>query len=62
MPTTVHAHAVRRAHGLRPNPDLQAKEDLAMSAKSEGVSYPELIQRIVNLGINYRVEWDAISP
>ena len=45
-----------------PNPDLQAKEDLAMSALADGVSYPELIQRIVNLGINYRVEWDAISP
>jgi D-alanine-D-alanine ligase len=45
-----------------PNPDLQAREDLAMSAKAVGVEYPELIQRILNLGIHYRVEWDAIEP
>jgi D-alanine-D-alanine ligase len=44
-----------------PNPDLRSDEDLAMSAKAEGVSYPELLQRILNLGLNYRAAWDTES-
>lgn len=44
-----------------PNPALQAAEDLALSAKAEGVAYPELLQRIVNLGLNYRAAWDTES-
>jgi D-alanine-D-alanine ligase len=42
-----------------PNPDLQKAEDFAQSAKAEGVEYPVLIQRIVNLGLSYQVEWDT---
>jgi D-alanine-D-alanine ligase len=42
-----------------PNPDLQRAEDFAQSALAEGVEYPVLIQRIVNLGISYQVEWDT---
>jgi len=42
-----------------PNPDLQRSEDFAQSAKAEGVEYPVLIQRIVNLGLSYQVEWDT---
>jgi D-alanine-D-alanine ligase len=42
-----------------PNPALSADEDLALSAKDEGLSYPELLQRIVNLGLNYRAAWDT---
>jgi D-alanine-D-alanine ligase len=42
-----------------PNPDLQKSEDFAQSAKAEGVEYPVLIQRIVNLGLSYQVEWDT---
>ncbi len=42
-----------------PNPDLQRSEDFAQSAKAEGVDYPVLIQRIVNLGLSYQVEWDT---
>jgi len=42
-----------------PNPDVRELEDLALSAQAEGVSYPELLQRIVNLGINYRAAWDT---
>jgi len=42
-----------------PNPDLQKAEDFAQSAKAEGVDYPVLIQRIVNLGLSYQVEWDT---
>lgn len=44
-----------------PNPDLREHEDLALSALAEGVSYPELLQRIVNLGVNYRAAWDTAS-
>jgi len=44
-----------------PNPHLQNDEDFAVSAKAEGVEYPELLQRIVNLGLNYRAAWDRDS-
>jgi D-alanine-D-alanine ligase len=44
-----------------PNPAVMAEEDLALSAKAEGVAYPELLQRIVNLGLNYRAAWDTES-
>jgi D-alanine-D-alanine ligase len=44
-----------------PNPAVAAQEDLALSAKAEGVEYPELLQRIVNLGLNYRAAWDTES-
>jgi len=44
-----------------PNPDVRELEDLALSAQAEGVSYPELLQRIVNLGLNYRAAWDTAS-
>jgi D-alanine-D-alanine ligase len=42
-----------------PNPDLQRAEDFAQSALAAGVEYPVLIQRIVNLGLSYQVEWDT---
>ncbi|HEY6078040.1 MAG TPA: hypothetical protein VIW29_04520 [Polyangiaceae bacterium] len=42
-----------------PNPDLQRAEDFAQSALAEGVEYPVLVQRIVNLGMSYQVEWDT---
>jgi D-alanine-D-alanine ligase len=44
-----------------PNPAVQADEDLALSAKAEGIAYPELLQRIVNLGLHYRAAWDTES-
>ena len=44
-----------------PNPALMSEDDLALSAKADGVAYPELLQRIVNLGINYRAAWDTES-
>jgi len=37
-----------------PNPDLNAEEDLAMSADSVGITYPQLIQRVLNLGLRFR--------
>jgi len=42
-----------------PNPDLREDEDLARSALAEDVAYPELLQRILNLGLNYRAAWDT---
>jgi D-alanine-D-alanine ligase len=38
-----------------PNPQLSPDEDFAQSALSAGVKYPELIQRLLSLG----VRWDA---
>ena len=37
-----------------PNPDLNKDEDFAHSAAAAGIEYPELIQRIINLGFRYR--------
>jgi D-alanine-D-alanine ligase len=34
-----------------PNPEIAEREEFASSAKAAGVSYPELLQRIVNLGL-----------
>jgi D-alanine-D-alanine ligase len=48
-----------RAHVIEVNafPDLKADDDLALSAKAAGLSYPELIQRILGLGLRYRAPW-----
>jgi D-alanine-D-alanine ligase len=37
-----------------PNPDLNFDEDFAAAAEAAGVAYPDLIQRLINLGIRYR--------
>jgi D-alanine-D-alanine ligase len=45
------------AHGqlyfldANPNPDICEGEEFASAARAGGVAYPDLIQRIVNLGI-----------
>ncbi|HWP56978.1 MAG TPA: ATP-grasp domain-containing protein [Candidatus Acidoferrales bacterium] len=39
-----------------PNPQLAKDEDFAESAKSVGVSYHKLLQRIINLGLSWRPE------
>lgn len=44
-----------------PNPDLRNDEDLAASAAAAGLSYPQLIQRIVNLGLQYRAAWKELE-
>jgi D-alanine-D-alanine ligase len=36
-----------------PNPQLSRDEDFAESAAKAGITYPELIQRIVNLGLRW---------
>ncbi len=39
------------------NPDLTYGEDFAESASAAGISYPKLVQRIVNLGLSYMPDW-----
>ena len=48
-----HAHVIE-ANAF---PDLSADEDLALSAKSAGLEYPKLIQRILQLGLRHRAPW-----
>ena len=40
-----------------PNPELQNGEDFAESAKAAGIKYAPLLQKIINLGLAYRAEW-----
>lgn len=40
-----------------PNPDIRRHEDFSDSVLASGMTYPELLQRIVNLGLSYPVEW-----
>lgn len=41
------------------NPNLSADEDFAQSALAAQVAYPELLERIMALGLSYRAEWRA---
>ena len=38
-------------------PDVADDEDLALSARSAGISYPNLLQRILNLACTYQPAW-----
>ncbi|HMO12687.1 MAG TPA: ATP-grasp domain-containing protein [Pirellulaceae bacterium] len=40
-----------------PNPNLSYGEDFAESAEAAGISYEELLERIISLGMNYQAEW-----
>jgi D-alanine-D-alanine ligase len=40
-------------------PDLAADEDYATSARAGGIGYGSLIQRILNLGLDYRSPWET---
>lgn len=42
-----------------PNPDLTRDEDFARSAAADGIDYPELLQRIVTLGMRHPSPWKA---
>lgn len=44
-----------------PNPDLRREEDFAASAAAAGISYPQLLQRILNLGLRHRSPWKALE-
>lgn len=39
------------------NPNLEAAEDFAESARASGVEYAELLERLMLLGLKYRAEW-----
>jgi len=39
------------------NPNLEAAEDLAESARAAGIDYRELLERLMTLGLGYRAEW-----
>ncbi|HTW38798.1 MAG TPA: hypothetical protein VMD49_09545 [Steroidobacteraceae bacterium] len=39
------------------NPNLEAAEDFAESARAHGIEYPELLERLMLLGLTYRAEW-----
>jgi D-alanine-D-alanine ligase len=40
-----------------PNPNLSFGEDFTESAEAVGVSYGEVLQRILNLGMSYKPQW-----
>jgi D-alanine-D-alanine ligase len=44
-----------------PNPDLRREEDFAASAAAAGLTYPKLLQRILNLGLSHRSPWRALD-
>jgi D-alanine-D-alanine ligase len=41
------------------NPNLETAEDFAESARAAGTSYPELLERLMTLGLKYRAQWRA---
>jgi D-alanine-D-alanine ligase len=44
-----------------PNPDLRREEDFAASGAAAGLAYPQLLQRILNLGLSHRSPWKALE-
>ena len=41
------------------NPNLEAAEDFAESARAAGTPYDELLERLMDLGLKYRAQWRA---
>src|SRR6201982_4017834 len=41
------------------NPNLEAEEDFAESARAAGTPYGELLERLMDLGLRYRAQWRA---
>lgn len=41
------------------NPNLEAAEDFAQSARATGISYEELLERLMALGLSYEAQWRA---
>ena len=39
------------------NPNLEASEDFAESARAAGIAYPDLLERLMSLGLSYRAQW-----
>ncbi|MGI9496124.1 MAG: D-alanine--D-alanine ligase family protein [Mariniblastus sp.] len=43
-----------------PNPNLSFGEDFAESAESIGISYDQLLKKIISLGLGYQAEWRLV--
>ncbi len=43
-----------------PNPNLSHGEDFAESAQVVGIKYPDLLERIIGLGLRYRAAWKTV--
>jgi D-alanine-D-alanine ligase len=41
------------------NPNLEAAEDFAESARAAGTPYEELLEKIITLGMSYQAQWRA---
>src|SRR5690348_10429346 len=41
------------------NPNLEAEEDFAESARAAGIAYDDLLGRLMTLGLSYEAEWRA---
>jgi D-alanine-D-alanine ligase len=41
------------------NPNLEASEDFAESARAAKIDYDELLEKLITLGLSYRAEWRA---
>ena len=41
------------------NPNLEAEEDFAASARAAGNTYGQLLERLMDLGLKYRAQWRA---
>jgi D-alanine-D-alanine ligase len=44
------------------NPNISAAEDFSQSALTAGMSYDDLLHRIMQLGQNYPAAWRAVEP
>jgi D-alanine-D-alanine ligase len=44
------------------NPNISAGEDFSASALKAGMSYDDLLHRIMQLGENYPAAWRAVEP
>ncbi len=42
-----------------PNPDLSYGGEFAESAENAGISYEEVLDRIIQLGLSYRAQWQS---
>ena len=42
-----------------PNPDLSYGGEFADSAEAHGISYKQLLDRIIRLGLSYRAQWSG---
>jgi D-alanine-D-alanine ligase len=41
------------------NPNLEAEEDFSESARASGITYEDLLGRLIQLGLSYKAEWRA---